>query len=150
MSSPTLLPPGLPQHIEWMMSLRRWGERLAIIPLVLAAAFVVCTMKNISLLDLKQDSIGYYLVYGALLLLWGLLLLGLLLAVQIFRTAHLAFGVPRSLGYLFLATFVAVVPTFFFSYLLRSIQGSLMVYLLWPGLFLVPSLIEEIRRRYGS
>ena len=148
--SPTL-PPELPQQIELMLKLRRWGERLAIIPMTLAVAFVVCSMQHISLLELKQDSIGYYLVYGALLLLWGMLFLGLLLAAQIFRTAYVAFGMPRALGYLVLATFVAAVPAYFFSYMVKTIEGSLLVYLLWPGLFLVPSLIkEEVRRRFGE
>jgi hypothetical protein len=149
-TSPTL-PPELPQQIDLMLKLRRWGERVAIIPMMLAVAFVVCSMQHISLLDLKRDSVGYYLVYGALLLLWGVLLLGLLLAAQIFRTAYVAFGMPRALGYLVLATFVAAVPAYFFSYWMRTIEGSLLVYLLWPGLFLVPSLIkEEVQRRFGE
>lgn len=148
--SPTL-PLGLPQQIELMLKLRRWGERFAIIPMLLAAAYVVCSLRNISLLDLQQDTIGRYLVDGALLLLWGMLFLGLLLAAQIFRTAYIAFGLPRALGYLTLATCAALVPAYFFSYMVKTIEGSLLIYLLWPGLFLVPSLIkEEVRRRYGD
>lgn len=145
------LPAKLEQQMELMLTLRRWGEKFAIIPMILALAFVVYSMRGLSFLDMKQDSIGYYLVYGAFLLLWGMLILGLLLAAQIFRTAFLAFGMPRAVGYLTLATIFAAVPAYFFWYWFTTIYGSLVVYLLWPGLFLVPSLIkEEVRRRFGN
>lgn len=151
MSLPSTLPPALSLQVEWMMYLRRWGEKLVVVPMVLGFAYIAYSMRGVSLLDIKQDTLGYFLLYGALLLLWGMLFLGLLLAAQIFRTAYLAFGMPRALGYLALATVFAAIPAFFMSSLVRTIYGSLLVYLLWPGLFLVPSLIkEEIRRRYSS
>ena len=149
MSLPSV-PAELQAQLKLMLTLRRWGERLMIIPLILGGTFVVCTVNYISLLDQKQDSIGYYLVYGAFLLLWVVLLAGLLLAAQIFRTAYLAFGLPRALGYVVLATIFAAVPTFFYPQWVATIQGSSLVFLLWFGLFLVPSLIkEEIHRRHG-
>lgn len=143
--------PELGLHLHLMMRYRRWGEKLIFIPIIIGIVYVIMSMRGISLLKMMETPLGLVLVNGALLILWPVLLFGIFAVWQIYRTALLAFGVPRALGYLILASVFALLPAYFFFQYMPLLYGSILAFPLWFGVFIVPSLLkEEVRRRFDA
>lgn len=143
--------PELRLHLHVMMRYRRWGEKLILIPVVLMVYLIIQSMLGRSIMYNLENPEMEAVFKGVLLLLWPVFLMGVLATWQIYRTAYLAFGVPRAVGYLALTSVFALLPGYLLLRWYPLLYGSVLAIPLWFGIFLVPSMMkEEIRRRYGS